>query len=42
LNTRGAAGGPAALSLQKFFTGINDPLGMNPMDSPFDLNIFNF
>ncbi len=41
LNTHGATGGPAALSVQKFFIGINDPLGMNPTGSPFDPNIFN-
>jgi cytochrome c peroxidase len=41
LSARGATGGPAALSVQKFFIGINDPLGMNPTGAPFDPNIFN-
>src|SRR4029077_20556992 len=30
LHREGAMGGPVALSLQTFFTGINDPLGNNP------------
>ena len=30
LDHDGARGGPAALSVQPFFIGINDPLGMNP------------
>lgn len=39
----GATGGPKVLSteLAKFFIGINDPLGMNPRNEPFDPNIFN-
>lgn len=41
LGARGAMGGPLALSVQKFFIGINDPLGMNPMGASFDPNIFN-
>jgi cytochrome c peroxidase len=41
LSARGATGGPAALSVQKFFIGINDPLGMNPTGAPFDPNIFD-
>jgi hypothetical protein len=41
LNARGATGGPVALSLQKFFIGINDPLGLNPTGQPFDPNIFD-
>jgi cytochrome c peroxidase len=27
--------------MQPFFTGINDPFGANPMETPFDSNIFN-
>jgi cytochrome c peroxidase len=39
----GARGGPKILSaeLAKFFIGINDPLGMNPRNEPFDPKIFN-
>jgi cytochrome c peroxidase len=41
LHAAGATGGPTALSLQKFFTGINDPI--NPPNPPgfFDPNIFD-
>jgi hypothetical protein len=41
LNAAGALGGPVALSLQKFFIGINDPI--NPPNPPgfFDPNIFD-
>ena len=41
LNAASATGGPVALSLQKFFTGINDPI--NPPSPPgfFDPNIFD-
>jgi hypothetical protein len=41
LNARGATGGPVALSLQKFFIGINDPI--KPPNPPgfFDPNIFD-
>jgi cytochrome c peroxidase len=41
LHARGATGGPVALSLQKFFIGINDPI--NPPNPPgfFDPNIFD-
>lgn len=41
LHADGATGGPIALSLQKFFKGINDPLGNNPTGAPFDPNIFD-
>jgi cytochrome c peroxidase len=41
LNADSATGGPVALSLQKFFTGINDPVGLNPTGAPFDPNIFD-
>jgi cytochrome c peroxidase len=36
LTAQGALGGPAALSTQPFFIGINDPLGLNPTTAPFD------
>jgi hypothetical protein len=37
-----AKGGPVALSLQQFFIGINDPLGLNPnKDTPFTSQIFD-
>jgi cytochrome c peroxidase len=36
LNDRGAQGGPIALAGQKFFAGINDPLGGNPTNVPFN------
>jgi cytochrome c peroxidase len=36
-----AAGGPVALSSQRFFIGINDPLGGNPTETPFTSSIFN-
>ncbi len=36
LNSQGATGGPVALASQKFFVGINDPLGGNPTGAPFD------
>jgi hypothetical protein len=41
LNAKSATGGPVALSLQKFFIGINDPI--NPPNPPgfFDPNIFD-
>jgi cytochrome c peroxidase len=41
LQSAGASGGPAALSTQSFFIGINDPLGQNPFGTPFSSNIFN-
>jgi hypothetical protein len=43
LHSDGATGGPKGLSaeLAKFFIGINDPLGMNPRNGPFDPNIFS-
>jgi hypothetical protein len=33
-------GGPVALSKQPFFTGINDPVGLNPTGAAFDPNVF--
>lgn len=40
LRAHGAAGGPIDLSRQPFFTGINDPVGLNPTGVPFDPNVF--
>jgi cytochrome c peroxidase len=39
----GAKGGPTALatSITKFFTGINDPLGLNPRGAAFNPMIFD-
>ncbi len=36
LRGEGASGGPLALSQEPFFIGINDPVGLNPTDAPFD------
>ena len=36
LDEQGATGGPQKLSQQPFFIGINDPLGGNPTNAPFD------
>ncbi len=43
LKADGANGGPVALSteLAKFFGGINDPVGLNPTNAPFDPDIFD-
>jgi cytochrome c peroxidase len=40
LATRGATGGPLALSQQKFYPGINDPLGGNPSGEAFNPVVF--
>jgi cytochrome c peroxidase len=40
LASRGASGGPLALSTQPFFIGINDPVGLNPTGAPFDSRVF--
>lgn len=40
LNARGAKGGPLPLSKQKFYVGINDPLGGNPTGEPFNPVVF--
>ena len=41
LRTDGANGGPAALSQEEFYFGINDPApGLNPTGAPFDPNAF--
>jgi len=36
----GANGGPANLTGEDFFIGINDPLGLNPNGTPFNPNAF--
>ena len=40
LTAADASGGPGALSRQAFFTGINDPVGLNPTGAPFDTSVF--
>lgn len=40
LRARGAKGGPVALSNQRFFVGINDPLQLNPTGAAFDPRAF--
>jgi len=40
LRAEGAKGGPLALSMQPFFTGINDPVGLNPTGAAFDSSAF--
>jgi len=40
LRADGAKGGPASLSRQPFFTGINDPVGLNPTGAAFDPKAF--
>jgi cytochrome c peroxidase len=40
LHARHANGGPAALSRQAFYIGINDPVGLNPTGAPFDPSAF--
>jgi cytochrome c peroxidase len=37
----GGLGGPLQLSRQTFFIGINDPLGGNPQNTPFDSRAFS-
>lgn len=41
LNADGAEGGPAALSRQEFFIGINDPIFFNPTGALFSPVVFN-
>ena len=36
LFSRGASGGPQALAAQRYYPGINDPLGGNPTGAAFD------
>ncbi|HEX9163976.1 MAG TPA: hypothetical protein VF980_19875 [Thermoanaerobaculia bacterium] len=40
LGAKGATGGPVALSQQRFFPGINDPLGGNPTGAAFNPTVF--
>ena len=40
LHDAGAQGGPFGLSQQPFFIGINDPVGLNPTNTPFDPRAF--
>jgi len=40
LESHGASGGPVALFNQPFFVGINDPLGLNPFQTPFTPVVF--
>jgi cytochrome c peroxidase len=40
LRAEGATGGPVALSQLPFFTGINDPVGLNPTGAAFDQRAF--
>ena len=40
LHGDGAKGGPANVSRQSFFIGINDPVGLNPTSAAFDPNAF--
>lgn len=40
LDTLGATGGPAPLTTQPFFIGINDPIGLNPTGAPFNPRAF--
>jgi cytochrome c peroxidase len=40
LEARGATGGPVSLFTQPFFIGINDPLGQNSFNTPFNPVIF--
>jgi len=40
LDGHGAQGGPLPLVTQPFFVGINDPLGQNPFNTPFNPVVF--
>ena len=40
LESHGASGGPVTLFNQPFFVGINDPLGQNPFNTPFNPMVF--
>jgi hypothetical protein len=40
-NANGGRGGPANLSQQAFFVGINDPLGGNPTGAAFNTHVFD-
>ena len=41
LSAQGATGGPQAIARLAFFVGINDPVGLNPVPSPFSNKIFD-
>jgi cytochrome c peroxidase len=41
LTAGGATAGPLSLAAQQFFVGINDPIGNNPFNTPFNSAIFN-
>ena len=40
LDAQGATGAPEALANQRFFLGINDPVGLNPEKVPFEMKAF--
>lgn len=40
LDSHGASGGPLPLTSQPFYIGINDPLGLNPFNTPFTPVVF--
>jgi cytochrome c peroxidase len=40
LSAQGANGGPIAVARQPFFIGINDPVGLNPTNAPFNPRAF--
>jgi cytochrome c peroxidase len=40
LDSQGATGAPEALASQPFFIGINDPVGLNPANVPFEPRAF--
>ena len=40
LHAGGAYGGPFELSMEPFYIGINDPVGLNPTGAPFDPRAF--
>jgi cytochrome c peroxidase len=40
LGSAGGHGGPVHLSQQPFFSGVNDPVGLNPTNAPFVPQVF--
>jgi len=40
LDSHGATGGPLVLASQPFYIGVNDPLGLNPFNTPFTPVVF--
>ncbi len=40
LDSGGATGGPVPIASQPFFVGINDPVGQNPLGTPFTPVVF--